>query len=111
MSNAVQIRDASDLTTYKKRGFALHNYNQLNTKNQKPKGGIPHADLMDFGFARTAAIPAGSILTNIIGPAGCPLCFNQVTTLTTEIVSDGCTPNCLAPYGAEAYQSYQTNGS
>jgi hypothetical protein len=111
MSNAVQIRDASDLTTYKKRGLMVQNYNQLSAKDQKPKGGIPHYDLMNFGFARTPAIPAGSILTNIIGPPGCPLCFNQVEVLTTEIISEGCSPACEAPYSPESYQNYQSNGS
>ncbi len=98
MSNAIQIRDASDLTTYKKNRAIYHNYDQLQAKAQLPKGGIPAADLM--GLARTNAtfIPTDSILSNVVGPADCPTCFNDVTDFTTQIIATACDPSCSTAF-------------
>lgn len=94
MSNAIQIRDASDLTTYKKNRAIYHNYEQLKAKTQLPMGGISSQDLM--GIARTNAtfIPANSILVNVVGPADCPVCLNDVSYFTTQIIATSCDIDC-----------------
>jgi hypothetical protein len=94
MSNAVQIRDASDLTTYKKNRAIYQNYVQLQAKSQLPIGGIPAEHLM--GVARTNAtfIPTDSILANVVGPADCPTCFNEVEYFTTQVIATPCDLSC-----------------
>lgn len=94
MSNAVQIRDASDLTTYKKNRAIYHNYEQLQAKNQLPKGGIPATDLMGLARTNGTFIPTDSILANVVGPPDCPTCFNDVQYFTTEVLATACDPSC-----------------
>jgi hypothetical protein len=110
MSNAIQIRDASDLTTLKKRLLTGKNYLILYGKNQMPKGGIPASDLMNFGFVRTPAIPTASILANVVGPADCPTCFNDVEYFTTSVIPPVCDPNCQSPYTPKTYEEFRATG-
>lgn len=111
MSNAIQIRDASDLTTHKKRLLTGKNYDILYGKQQMPIGGIPPSDLMSLGFARTPSIPTNSILANVVGPADCPTCFNQVEYFTTSKIPPVCDPDCQAPYTPQTYESFRATNT
>jgi hypothetical protein len=92
----MQIRDASDLTTYKKNRAIYHNYDILKYKSQLPKGGIPAEDLMAVARANATIIPTNSILANVVGPADCPTCFNDVSYFTTEVIATTCSASCVA---------------
>jgi hypothetical protein len=98
MSNAIQIRDASDLTTYKKNRALYQNYLQLQSKSQLPMGGISSEHLM--GVARTNAlvIPTNSILPDIIGPPSYPTCFNDVHYYTSQIIATACDQTCSSAF-------------
>ena len=98
MSNAIQIRDASDLTTFKKNRAIYQNYIQLQTKSQLPKGGISSEDLM--GIARTNAtyIPTDSILSYSIHNQECAVFNIEVADYTTQIIATPCDINCSSAF-------------
>lgn len=95
MSNAIQLRDASDVTTLKKQRAIQRNYEQLQDKNQLPIGGIPHSDLMAVARYGATYIPTDSLIPTVLGQnTSCALCPNSVSYETSEIVSEHCGSNC-----------------
>lgn len=102
MSNSIQLRDASDITTYKKNRAIFQSYNILLTKNQLPIGGIPHEHLMAIARANDNFIPASSLLPTITatGPV-----TNTVSYRTSEIVANTCDSGCTSDivYMKETY--------
>jgi hypothetical protein len=103
MSNAVQLRDSSDITTFLKNRAIYQNYVQLESKNQLPIGGISHEHLMSISRANDNFIPMSSILPKVtaISPTG-----NTVTYSTTSIVATACDPTCASgTYMPETYRN------
>ena len=88
MSNALQLRDASDVTTFRKQRAIIQNYNQLADKNISPIGGIPHEDLMAVARYGATYIPASSVLTTVV--ANLSGVVQEVTYSTTEIAARPC---------------------
>ena len=109
MSNAIQLRDSSDVTTYLKQKALYRNFTILAGKNQVPLGGISHTDLM--GYARTHAtyIPADSLVATVTAQADCPACVNTVTWVATASVASVCVSGCPngGSYAPGYYQSFQ----
>lgn len=104
MSNAVQIRDASDITEYKKKRAIYQHYVQLQAKNQLPIGGIPHEHLMAIARANDLFVPASSILPKVTANSSCPECQNTVTYTTGQTAAAKCnTCNPGANYMPETY--------
>lgn len=105
MSNAVQIRDASDVIKYKKDRAIYENYVQLQAKSQLPIGGIPHEHLMAVARANDTFIPMSSIIPTITAISSCGTCPNTVTYITGQTIavtcSSGCTPG--GNYMSETY--------
>uniref|UniRef100_A0A6C0I611 Uncharacterized protein n=1 Tax=viral metagenome TaxID=1070528 RepID=A0A6C0I611_9ZZZZ len=91
MSNAQQLRDSSDVTTFRKQRAIIQNYKQLEGKGQLPIGGIPHEDLMAVARYGATYIPASSIMSTVLELSG------DVQTLqysTTEIAARSCSIQC-----------------
>jgi hypothetical protein len=87
MSNAIQLRNASDVTTFRKQRAVIQNYKQLEGKGQLPIGGIPHEDLMAVARYGATYIPDSSILATVVELSG------DVQTLqysTTQIAATSC---------------------
>jgi hypothetical protein len=110
MSNAIQIRDASDVTTYKKQKALYQNFKALKARSELPLGGISHTDLM--GYARVGAqyIPTDSLVATVTAQADCPACMNTVSYSTTNLVAGICsTSGCTSgsSYAPGLYQSVQ----
>jgi len=101
MSNAIQLRDASDVTTFRKNRSLYQNYVQLAAKNTTPIGGIPHNDLMAVARYTATYIPMGSLIPQTISEAACPDCTNNVEYITTEIAAVSCSASCS---GSASYQ-------
>jgi hypothetical protein len=102
MSNAVQIRDASDITKYKKDRLIYQNYVQLNAKVQLPIGGIPHEHLMAIARANDSFIPTSSLIQTVTartssGP-------NTVLYAVGQTIADKCN-NCT-PGGNYMVETY-----
>jgi hypothetical protein len=104
MSNAFQLRDASDITTFKKNRAIYQNYVQLESKGQLPIGGISHEHLMAVARTNVQYIPMSSIAPTItaLTPTG-----NTVTYATTEVAADRCDPSCGG--GAYMPETYRDN--
>ena len=96
MSNAVQIRDASDVIKYKKDRAIYQNYVQLDAKAQLPIGGIPHEHYMAIARANDTFIPASSLIPKITALSSCGTCPNVVSYTVGQTLaitcSGGCTP-------------------
>ncbi len=90
MSNAVQIRDASDIIKYKKDRAIYQHYVQLEAKGQLPIGGIPHEHLMALARANDTFIPMNSIVPKVTVVASCPECSNTVTYATGQTSASNC---------------------
>lgn len=104
MSNAAQIRDASDVIRYKKNRAIYQHYVQLEAKNQLPIGGIPHEHLMAIARANDLFIPASSILPTVTVQSGCPECQNTVTYATGQTAAAKC--NTCNPGGNYMPETY-----
>lgn len=89
MSRAIQIRDASDVTTLKKQKAIYNNYVHLQDKIHLPIGGISHSDLMNVARHTSTYIPANSLMPTVTQTGKL---FNTVTYSTSQIISQ----NCLA---------------
>lgn len=96
MSNAVQIRDASDVTTLKKMRATQQNYIQLSAKNQLPKGGISHEDMMALARTNATYIVNDSRLATVISQAAYPDVVDGVLYTGGQIVSFSCSLTCSA---------------
>lgn len=92
MSNSVQIRDASDITKFKKDRAIYQNYVQLSAKGQIPVGGISHNDLMSVARKNVQFIPMSSILPTVTAYS---YTGNTVTYSTSEIAAPSCDPSCV----------------
>ena len=79
MSNAIQIRDASDVTQMKKSRAIQQNYIQLAAKNSLPWGGISHSDFLNVARTNATYIIANSIIPTVGIQAQCPSCSNVVS--------------------------------
>lgn len=102
MSNAVQIRDASDITKYKKDRLIYQHYVQLQAKSQLPVGGIPHEHLMAVARANDRFIPTSSILPTVTASG---VTSNVVSYNTSQVIATTCDPTCSSggAYMAETY--------
>jgi hypothetical protein len=109
MSNAIQLRDSSDVTTFHKNRALYQNYNQLKAKNQLPIGGISHNDFMGVARQNAMYIPTDSMIAIVTEQADCPICVNDVTYVTTEIVAVSCSEDCSSgpSYQPGVYQAFQ----
>ena len=109
MSNAIQIRDASDVTTFKKQKALYRNFETLKARNELPIGGISHTDLMGFARTRATYIPADSLVATVTAQADCPACTNTVTYSTTAKVASVCVTGCATggSYAPNYYQQIQ----
>lgn len=96
MSNAIQLRDSSDVTTFRKNRGIYQNYIQLQAKQQLPTWAIPQTDLMAVARANAVYIPAQSLLATVTAQASCPACTDTVTYVTSEIAAISCSANCSA---------------
>jgi hypothetical protein len=94
MSNAVQIRDASDVTAFKKMRAIQQNYVQLKAKQQLPLGGIPQSDMMALARRNATYIVNDSRLATVTAQAGCPECTDTVTYTGGQIVAYSCSTTC-----------------
>lgn len=94
MSNAVQIRDASDVIKYKKDRAIYENYVQLEAKSQLPIGGIPHEHYMAIARANDTFIPASSIIPKITAVSSCGSCPNTVSYVTGQTIAVTCSADC-----------------
>lgn len=83
MSNAMELRDASDVTTFRKQRATIQNYYQLTSKGQMPVGGISHTDLMNIARYGATYIPTSSL--TVIQTTSSEFVYN-----TTEIVAQPC---------------------
>jgi hypothetical protein len=109
MSNAIQIRDASDVTTYKKQKALYRNFETLKARSGLPIGGISHTDLMGFARTRATYIPADSLVATVTAQADCPSCTNSVSYSTTATVAPVCVTGCASggSYAPNYYQALQ----
>jgi len=89
MSNAIQLRDASDITTFRKQRAIQHSYRQLKDKGILPVGGIPHEDLMAMARYGATYIPAHSLI-GTVGSINPLTQSNVVLYSTTEIAVTSC---------------------
>jgi hypothetical protein len=89
MSNAIQLRDASDVTTFRKHRAIQQNYFQLKGKGILPVGGIPHEDLISIARYGATYIPRDS-LTGTVGSKDAITQSNVVIYSTNEIVATSC---------------------
>jgi len=89
MSNAIQLRDASDITTFRKQRAIQHSYRQLKVKGMLPIGGIPHEDLMAMARYGATYIPTNSLIGTVASIE--PITqSNVVLYSTTEIAVTSC---------------------
>lgn len=109
MSNSIQLRDSSDITTFKKNRAIYQNYIQRQAKGVLPIGGIPHEDLMAVGRIGAQYIPTDSLATVVTAQADCPSCTNTVTYATTEIAAKACRCNASVPYDKRQYSAVFRN--
>jgi hypothetical protein len=111
MSNAIQLRDASDVTTFKKQKALYRNFTILQGKDQVPLGGISHTDLMGYARTRATYIPADSLVATVTAQADCPACVNSVEYSTTAIVAPVCVSGCASggSYAPNYYQTFQAS--
>lgn len=86
MSNAQQLRDSSDVTTFRKQRALVQNYKQLEGKGQLPIGGIPHEDLMAVARYGATYIPDSSIMSTVVDVSG----RQTLVYSTTEIGARAC---------------------
>ncbi len=107
MSNAIQLRDSSDVTTYKKQKALYQNFQILKAKDQLPLGGISHTDLMGYARTRATYIPADSLVATVTAQADCPSCTNTVEYSTTSIAAPVCVAGC--PSGGSYAPGYYQN--
>lgn len=109
MSNAIQLRDASDVTTFKKQKALYRNFTNLQEKDQVPLGGISHTDLMGYARSRATYISADSLVATVTAQADCPSCTNNVTYSTTATVAPVCVSGCVTggSYAPNYYQTFQ----
>ena len=102
MSNAIQLRDASDITTFRKQRAIQHSYRQLKDKGMLPVGGIPHEDLMAMARYGATYIPANSLTGTIVGTNPATQ-SNVVLYSTNEIVATPCIECSGASYQPNMY--------
>jgi len=92
--NAIQLRDASDITEFRKKRAIQQNYVQLRSKNQLPIGGISHEHLMALARTNAMYIPANSLVAVVNAQAACPSCKDSVIYTAGQVVSYGCSTTC-----------------
>jgi hypothetical protein len=106
MSRAIQIRDASDVTTFKKQKAIYNNYVHLQDKSTLPIGGISHNDLMAVARHAATFIPANSLKATVSTTSTDPeRKLNTVSYSVTQIISQNCLANLSGGscWGAEGY--------
>ena len=106
MSRAIQIRDASDITTFKKQKAIYNNYVQLQDKGTLPIGGISHNDLMAVARHAGTFIPANSLKATVSTISTDPeRKLNTVSYNITQIISQNCLSDLSGTscFGAEGY--------
>ena len=90
MSNAIQLRDASDFIEFKKQRGIQQNYAQLKSKKELPIGGISSADLMALARTNATYIPANSLVVTVTSQAACPSCRDSITYVAGQIAAAAC---------------------
>lgn len=90
MSNAIQLRDASDFIEFKKQRGIQQNYAQLKSKKQAPIGGISSGDLMAIARTNATYIPASSLVVTVTSQASCPSCRDTITYIAGQIAAAAC---------------------
>jgi len=105
MSNAIQLRDASDVTRAKRERGTIQNYQQLASNMQLPLGGIPHTDLMYLARYYATYIPTDSLRSVAITNASGYL--TGTNYVTTEIAIYSCSDCSGSSYQNSYYQTLQ----
>ena len=106
MSNAIQLRDASDVTRVKRERGTIQSYLQLSNMNQLPIGGIPHTDLQYFARRRATYIPMDSLTTVISANASGVITSTKY--ITTEIAIQSCSDCSGTSFQPILYQQIQS---
>jgi hypothetical protein len=101
--NSIQIRDASDVTKFKKMRAIQQNYTQLKAKNEVPDGGIPQTDLMALARYYATYIVNDSRMPTVTVQTACPECPETVTYTNGQIVANGCEPCSGSSYQPSAF--------
>ena len=112
MSNAIQLRDSSDVTTMRKNKAIQQNYNQLLAKNTFPLGGIPNSDLLRVARRDALYIPYDSLIATVTFQPSCPECPNIVTYTTTQIAvrqCNNCSGSSIQTYPFQQVQAVNNN--
>jgi len=105
MSNAIQLRDASDVTRVKRERSTIQNYLHLSNINQLPVGGISHTDLQFFARRNATYIPMDSLTTVISANASGVI--TEIQYVSTEIAVAPCATCSGSSFEPVFYQRIQ----